>query len=777
VSASRLQALVLAAAALAASGPVRADYLPRLEQASAQLTAAEQGLRFVETQFTERPEPSDEDARLRRFSQGEIQYLLGNWISASVLFHDLLSDPRFRAHPRYADALFYLADSLYQQQNHIGARLYLRELMNLPGEPSRYREALVRYLAIASHLHTSTGLDTYLERARRMSGGQLPPELEYAHARWLFKRKDLPDAERRARARELFTRLAGSPGGRFQARSAYFLGVLKVQEGDYAGAVEQFRALVTTAPEEPEVKRLEELANLSLGRLLHELGRYDEALDRYGALPRESESFVESLYEIAWVYVKKGDFELARNATDILLLMDPDSPLAPETRLLQGHLLLKLRRYDEATRTYEGIVDSFASVRDQVHALLRVNQEPIAYFDNLLARNERTLDVTTLLSPLALRYARTQHEVSEAMRMVKDLETSRQGVDESRTLAERILQALDERGLEVFPELQEGYLKVEAADSALARAEQSLVELEWEVLRARLGPEELARLEELRRERALLHERFSSLPASQRELDDRRQRMKSEVEELDRKAFKLGYELRSMGALSASMRKWVEDTRRQRGNLPAEEQVCRDQLAQEEEVMTELLLELRRLRARLDDERHAAGTFVSGEELIRDQYREALEREHALLALAESRGSAEEAGLVGRAHALRTQAGTLRARVALARQALRAQVERRGKLIRDKVLAEQLLLQAYGNEVSAVSQDTRHLVGRIAYESFQRVHQQFHELVLKADVGLVDVAFTRKRGQTEDIQKLSARKDAQLRALQEEFEQVRKEDE
>ena len=52
---------------------------------------------------------------------------------------------------------------------------------------------------------------------------------------------------------------------------------------------------------------------------------------------------MDSLYEMAWVHVKKGDFEKAKNATDILLLMEPGAATASDTRLLQGHLQLLLR--------------------------------------------------------------------------------------------------------------------------------------------------------------------------------------------------------------------------------------------------------------------------------------------------------------------------------------------------------------------------------------------------------------------------------------------------
>jgi len=106
---------------------------------------------------------------------------------------------------------------------------------------------------------------------------------------------------------------------------------------------------------------------------------------------------------------------------------------------------------------------------------------------------------------------------------------------------------------------------------------------------------------------------------------------------------------------------------------------------------------------------------------------------------------------------------------------LRARVEMRGRVMREKVVAEQQLLQRYEAEVASVTGDARNLVGRIAYQSFRRVRQQFYDLVLKADVGVVDVAFTEKQDKTTEIQKLSAQKDKALRELDTEFQDVRTE--
>ena len=73
-----------------------------------------------------------------------------------------------------------------------------------------------------------------------------------------------------------------------------------------------------------------------------------------------------------------------------------------------------------------------------------------------------------------------------------------------------------------------------------------------------------------------------------------------------------------------------------------------------------------------------------------------------------------------------------------------------------------------------VSGDARQLVGRMAYDSFRRVRKQFYDLVLKADVGVVDSAFTKKQATTTGIQKVASQKEEELRALDEEFRPVLK---
>ncbi|MGQ0506653.1 MAG: hypothetical protein ACT4TC_15175 [Myxococcaceae bacterium] len=765
-----------------------------MEQVAGQLKNAEDNLRVVETQYTERPEPSADEALLRRFSAGEIHHLLGEFAPASVLFYDLVQDNRFKGSPRYPDALWFLADSLFQQQNFIGTKVYLRELINTP-QSKWARPALARYLEVSGRLNEFEGIEDYISKARAGSpNGELPPELAYVYGKWLFKRQDISRDERLARSDVVFAKLAGEPGA-YRLQAQYFLGVAEVQRAElepsaradhFTRALDLFKRVVTDVDSNEKTNRLKELANLSMGRVFYELGGeeglrpelrdsyFTQALDRYQEIPRESEHFVDSLYEIAWVQVKRDQFEKAKNATDILLLVAPDSTLAPEAQILQGHLQLKLQRYNDATETYTSVINTYAPVRDELDALLTVNKDPVAYFDNLLARNTRSLDATSLLPPVAHKWATAQREVADALRIVGDLEKGRRGVTEAEEIANNLLKAIDERGLEAFPAIQEGYTRADAVDSAIAQQEQALVRIEGRLIRSVLAEGQLKELERLQAATNALRERVATLPTTSEEVQARRDRMRGRVDGVDKDAFKLGYEIQSMKAIVTAVEKWLGDTKPQRKNTAEEEKEFAQRLKLEVDGLSSLQDDLDVLRRALAVERASSDATIAGESELRDQFEAHLKREHELIAAAESGLGADAQRVIARAHEIRGRSVQLRQRVATAKAVLREQLTRRGKLIRDTVTAERALLAKYGAEVGQVSGSAGNLVGRIAFDSFKRVRQQFYELVLKADVGVVDVSFTRKQDKTAEIQKLSTQKDHDLRALDEEFREVLK---
>jgi hypothetical protein len=175
------------------------------------------------------------------------------------------------------------------------------------------------------------------------------------------------------------------------------------------------------------------------------------------------------------------------------------------------------------------------------------------------------------------------------------------------------------------------------------------------------------------------------------------------------------------------------------------------------------------------DEKARLGLSGTGDAELRARYEALISQEKAVLASGRASLSGEALAVLQGVDRSRGSIDGLKRRSEGAKKLIREAVRRKGDALKDKVLAEARQLRDYEGEVARVSGDARDLVGSIAFESFKRVRRQFYDLVLKADVGLVDVAWTRKQDKTAEIQNLAKQKERELKGLETEFKEVLKE--
>jgi len=126
-------ALAFAAALLA---PWPAAGATRLDEVEREAAAVEDQLLVVE-RVHGRPDESLAARATRKFSEGETQFLLGDWMHAAVLLLDAVEQPEFRASADYPLALAYLGDSLRNQGACAGALQQYDLLLALGSTPSR----------------------------------------------------------------------------------------------------------------------------------------------------------------------------------------------------------------------------------------------------------------------------------------------------------------------------------------------------------------------------------------------------------------------------------------------------------------------------------------------------------------------------------------------------------------------------------------------------------------------------------------------------------------
>ena len=749
-----------------------------LESFEAKRRDLERQLEIVERLYMDTPDAGEQGALRKRFSDAELQFLLQNYESASVLFYDLVGNETFARMPEFTESLYMLAEALYQQQGFQGARLYFREYLGARGRRGRhFREALLRSIELSARFSDFSGIDRHI-RQLQGPGGALPPEVAYAYGKWFFGRGDLPESERQRRAGELFTSVIQA-GGAFVHQAHYFQGVLAVQRGDLESATSSFQALIAIAPTTPAAGLVQEQAHLALGRIFLEQGRFSEAIDRYQYIDYRSDAFVEALYEIAWAHVRRAkaegdreDYRKALQACERLVATAPDSLIATDALVLQGHLYLLLGQFDEAGTAYRSVIDKFQPAHDDLAARLNAHHDPVEFFQTVIQNSNKTFDLELFLPKFAIPWATTEREIAEAVRITTDIDETRQAIDESFKVATLLIERLEQRRGELFPFFQKGFSQADAVDAGLMQLRRELIEFEQAALMPQAKADEaravVERLKALRVTRSEIESELERLPQSEAEFASWRTTLNGRVRALEQATHRVGIEVESLFAIQAAIDKLLRDTKELPGDARAD---FTRQLTAERAVAESLRETVRQKKRAASDARVQIDLLRPDDAALRGRYARVLaeEREETRKLRALTTVGALPADALDRLHAAIDSLGK---RTEEARALLGSRIDAQAAEMKRQVIQEVSQLEAFQQRSLANATGARGLIGSIAYESFRKVLSRFYDAMIKAEVGLVDIAWTRKQKFTEQIQDLSSQKDGELKELELDFREA-----
>jgi tetratricopeptide (TPR) repeat protein len=770
---ARLAAAALVAAALApwpasAASPAEAGWMARAERLTAEaerrLAAVEQGEGADET-------PAGRAARKLR--EGARQYALGDWFHAAVLLTDAVDEPAFRDARDRPDALFLLADALRRQGACGAARPRYAEVLAL-GSPERRAQVVSGALECAVKERRAGDIDLLLAESQRTFGSEPPAEVRYLSAKAVFQRADLPPRERRERAFQAFSRV-GPP---FQQQAWYFLGVLEIEQRNLHGSLQWFDACARAEPADARQAEVRELCILALGRVHAEMGNANAARDWYATVAWGSPRFGEALHELAWSYVKSEQYDRALRTASFISELSPESPLAPEATVLQGHLFLRLGRYAEATDAFNNVINQYAPVRDELDAILAMQEDPVRYFNEIVGRQGKALDVAAVLPPVAARWASSNAEVALALELVQALAGARRDLQESADAAAR-LEALLGRGsgLDAFPALRRAYAAAEAVENDAARIEGELVAGLSSVAERALTGRARAALLRARGTRTAAEARTEALPRTREAMEERQARMRERVDGLEAEAFRTGFRVDGLAAAVDGTEAWIESHRAEIDSDPGARRDLAEELRRHRGVVEAYGVQLRALRQEIARVRDTAGgaEVMADEARIRASYLAAVEEEREIAEAARGSLAAASAAAFARADGIRERLAAIRSRARAAKLGFASEAGRRAGDLRERVAAERVELAGQGVALDGHQATAKDLVGRIAYRALNEVRTQFYKLVLKADVGIVDVAWSRKRVRLEKIQELSAQKASELEQIDREYRALSRE--
>jgi tetratricopeptide (TPR) repeat protein len=776
---ARLGAAVsLAVIALAAARSARAS--PDDAVASAQTELAHVGLGLGGVQSAVEQVKGERQTPEQRLANGEILYRMKDYSRAVVVLSEILEE--FPNTTSYPDALWLRGETFYASRDYLSARRDYRALVDHGAEPRfqvYFGKALARLVDVSLRLDDPPeSLAPIFEKFNQVPPAQVDAALLYAKGKAYFHQSSWNDAT------QAFSQVGRGTAYAHQAR--YFQGLIamkvarasatsdptKKSGANYKQAIEAFRIAAELPPDTPEHKHVIDLAWMAIGRLFYETDQYQQAADAYSKVSRDSPEFDTMLYELAWVYVRYGDVDRAERALEVLMVSDPDSQYIGDGTLLRADLLLRSGAFDRALQLYLGVRAQYEPMRARVESFLNSTKDVSMYYDKLAQQQLDLLDQSEQLPAIAIRWAREAEDGPAAFAVIDDVTECKTLIRSSNQLIDKLTALMTaSTRVRAFPEIAAGEQAALGLLNRVSRARLTIARALDDEEPSDLGGE----IGEVRKQRRAAMAAIEGLPIANEDFAKREQQGVTQWNTLSQQLSQRSIEVDALQATINGLRRMLSDGPQQGvARDPASVQRLQGELASNEHDLRRYRDAMTELRRQIDMGRAQIGlgdARYQNDAAARDQFRDALERE---LQLASGGVAGDGAARLARqASPLLARAREYEARLVGWIQQLETQVAQHAGELQQKVEAERGHIATYQQQLDALDNQARDLVGHVAQRNFGIVRDKLRGIVLRADVGITEQAWEVREEELARVRSLQSERARQEQLLDEELKEVR----
>jgi tetratricopeptide (TPR) repeat protein len=619
------------------------------------------------------------------------------------------------------------------------------------------------------------GIEGYFDRLARLPPSDIEDATAYFKAKYLFSVAvpaheisatvgPLPkvDPDQIEKARIAFGQVSDkSP---YAPQAHYFIGVIYTLRGQYSQAIDEFKRVVASTPNDDKQREVVELALLALGRLYYETDQLTFAVQAYQSIPRTSNRFEIALYEIAWTYIRQGDSTRAERSLEVLAVAAPESQFIPDAKLLRGNLLLRDGRYVAAGEVFSEVTKDFQPVRMQLDHLIAQQSDPHEYFRRLVRANIDQFDEDAFLPPLALRWARIEGDMKRAIEAVRDLNQARQLTRETSDIATRLGAALSGANrVALFPELRKQREISIGLRNRLAGVRQQLIAADAAQAKALNSPE----LTRLRKQRSDIEHSLAALPIKESDFDRRNTSLDDRYLSLDKQLSSLEVQLLGMDARIVATERFMTDTM-QKPEQKAGVEAYRNELNTHRDAVVGYREQLAQLKLDLQTSRLQVGvgdTTYQRDDSLRQQYAALVQQERQLIASLGGRSAPQMDGMFQRIQ-------TVESSLDEQDRAVDEVVADRANDMQRVLTEETGKLVGYRESLTQLDTETEFVVGGLALNNYRQVQKRFYDLVLKADVGVIDVGWAEREEHRTRIEMLTRERARSMQSLDDEFREI-----
>jgi tetratricopeptide (TPR) repeat protein len=734
----RLPKLVATLALLLASSPAGAA--PDIKSILSSYEAETKAL------TTNLPQPNQMSTQTgqRRLVDAQVAFTIGDYDTAALVLFDLVGKT---SGPDKEAATFYLAESLYHKGDRGAARGYFQDVANVIGG-KYYQQSLIRLVEISIvDRDVQTGEDALNRLAVVSQTAQVP----YVKGKWAFANGKYDDAV------GYFNSVPR--GSELDAQASYYLGTTMIAKQDLGRATEIFTELVNRKPKTNTDRRIIELAQLALGRVYYEREQPSKSIDSYLLVDRGSDLFATALYEVSWVYVKSKMYDKALVALELLNRLDPQSTSSPTVRILEGNLRIRkaqllrqaqitgtlsadehsdpLTEYDKAEKIFGETHDRYYPAFLALERMVDGKLDPASFIDQISGRNTRVFAASAPIPEAAAQWLREEPEVQRVVNVESDLNGIYNGINEAQATITRLegVLATGDR-LTLYPALSSRRMRIAAIQHSLIGIRSQLHD--------QAGSSDVGR-------RSLIAQ-YQTLGNPEQVHGQRVAEAQAGFDKIDESAQEVETAVMSMQAMAVALRTYAPHL------ADADRHKLQDEIAsvtKEARAIEDELAEIRREVVLGKDLAPVGDQDLMRARELRRQVVQALDSEHR--------------NLGGRGGALADQATRIAAQLEQADMQIDALVAEGLADVKRRIDDERKNIVEYRKLAAEYEQDVRKVGSDVLGFSFKAVREKLDDIVVRSDVGNVDVAWSKREDTDDDLKRLNLARARDLKQLRDEF--------
>lgn len=734
------------------------------------------------SQGIKRPKKKPQTDRAnRRLVDAQVAFGLGNYDDAAVMLYDYVA--KFPNSPAYDRALYYLAESLFQKGDSVASRTYFVKLVTEKQSSKFYQQGLERLIELSLKLPDAKVKD-WLAALDSVPSSKRRTSVSYVRGKYYFFSGEYD------KAIPAFERVPSSSRYYFQAR--YFIGTSHTAKKKLAAAIRVFKKLIETQPNRKNDRRVVELAHMALGRLHYERDQPSKAIDHYLRISRRSDLFDEALFEIAWVYVKNKEFEKALRALELLAIADPKSSRLPKVKILEGNLrirkaqrLIKANKgnseeeYTKAVKVFEGLQETFKKPHEELKKLLASRQDPRAFMTQITGRSSANFDTQSNLPNVAAAWLRQQPEVKRVVAIESDLGQIKDEIDTADRTITRLEKALNSSArTNIFPSLAEKQTRTVEILEKMFQLRIQLAAHERARISKHLSASERAELDKLMKTRQDIAKQLRDLPNAKLAYGARIAKAKNAYTQLDKRTAEVELVINTTEATLVALEKYIKDLVA-KGEKPSKLEQTRKIIETLRADVNKMRGELKSIRTETVLARDAAGTgdaVAARTKLLKTKLRVALDDEHRYMQRVSSRLGGKDRTKLQQIASLWSRSNSATLKLDNTNSAINAIIDDALAEVKVSLREEKAKLAAYRREFVTYEAESRELGGKILGEGFKTVKKSFYDVLVRSDIGVIDVTWSKKETADESTKRLTLDKEREMRTLGEDFRDVLEEE-